>query len=311
MMSENTAFFSAIDRLAADFSALPWNFELDERTHEVISRWLGGADEEVMVCVFKGNRIDERFHRQDFFFFNFALRNSYEALSNGTDSRITVSEGDCYIGQPFSGYALKGERENGMVILGVLIRREVFFREYFSTLAQGGAMFRFFLDAERREFSDAALHFPLGKNNAAWRVLETMVVEYADRKDDTQKVLKPLALALCMLLARELRKIGSKSEKNVPLSEQIADYISGGNTTKLADVARHFGYHPNYISSLLRKETGKTFSELLLSARMEKAKLLLSGSTLSIEEIAAMLGYAGTSNFYKAYRAYYGKNPRG
>ena len=34
------------------------------------------------------------------------------------------------------------------------------------------------------------------------------------------------------------------------------------------------------------------------------------GTPLSIENIAAMLGYRDSSNFYKAFREYYGKSPR-
>lgn len=312
MLIEKT-FEKAIDKLAEDFPNLNWNFELDDRTHELISRWLGERDEDVMVCAFKGKRIDEKFHRQDFFFFNFAIKNSYEALSNGRDSRITVNEGDCYIGQPFSGYALKGKRKDDMIILGILIRKEVFFREYFSTLAKGGSMFSFFLDAERREFSDSAIHFPLKKNSSVWKLLEVMAIEYAFKKEDCQKVLKPLALSLCMLLSRRLYEIEMDSNKNnnpATLAEQITQYINEGKATKLIEVAKHFGYHPNYISSLLHDETGKTFSEILLSSRMEKAKLLLTGSTLTIEEIAEILGYSGTSNFYKAYKGYFGERPR-
>ena len=43
---------------------------------------------------------------------------------------------------------------------------------------------------------------------------------------------------------------------------------------------------------------------------MDRAVILLKGTTLSIEEIAAMLGYSNPSNFYKAFRAFYGKTPR-
>ncbi|MBR1703404.1 MAG: helix-turn-helix domain-containing protein [Lachnospiraceae bacterium] len=43
---------------------------------------------------------------------------------------------------------------------------------------------------------------------------------------------------------------------------------------------------------------------------MERAVLLLNNTTLSIEEIASMLGYSNNSNFYKAFREYYGMSPR-
>ena len=43
---------------------------------------------------------------------------------------------------------------------------------------------------------------------------------------------------------------------------------------------------------------------------MDRAVILIKGTTLSIEEISSMLGYSNTSNFYKAFREFYGKSPR-
>ena len=78
----------------------------------------------------------------------------------------------------------------------------------------------------------------------------------------------------------------------------------------LKDIAARFSYHPNYISALLHRELGKTFTEILLEQRMERAVILLKGTTLSIEEIALMLGYSNSSNFYKAFREYFHQSPR-
>ena len=69
-------------------------------------------------------------------------------------------------------------------------------------------------------------------------------------------------------------------------------------------------YHPNYISTLLHREVGKSFSEILLEQRMERAVCLLRGTNLPVEEIASMLGYSNSSNFYKAFRKYYHQSPR-
>ena len=40
------------------------------------------------------------------------------------------------------------------------------------------------------------------------------------------------------------------------------------------------------------------------------AASLLCGTRLPVEDVALMLGYANSSNFYKAFREYYGKSPR-
>ena len=83
----------------------------------------------------------------------------------------------------------------------------------------------------------------------------------------------------------------------------ITAYIETNcDTVSLRSAAAHFGYHPVYLSRLLSEKTGKTFSELLLSARMHRARLLLDRTDLSIEKVAAMLGYGNSSNFYKAFR---------
>ena len=43
---------------------------------------------------------------------------------------------------------------------------------------------------------------------------------------------------------------------------------------------------------------------------MSRAVILMKNTTLSNEEIAAMLGYSDQSNFYKAFREFYGVSPR-
>jgi len=43
---------------------------------------------------------------------------------------------------------------------------------------------------------------------------------------------------------------------------------------------------------------------------MNRAEILLSRTDFSIEVIASMLGYGNNSNFYKAYKKYYGHSPR-
>ena len=60
----------------------------------------------------------------------------------------------------------------------------------------------------------------------------------------------------------------------------------------------------------LKKETGKSFSRILLEKRMAHALVLLQGTALPIDMISAMLGYSNPSNFHKAFREYYGKAPR-
>ena len=304
----------AIDRLGRDWSHLNWefrDFQLEDGTPDKMSQWQGDPEEDIMIVAFKGRHISEPFHRQEFFFIDYAYHLDYNALSSKYNNLITVHEGDCYIGQPFSGYALKGDsRDVDIIMIGVHIKKEAFFREYLPALSMDADMFRFFLDPQTDKFSDEFIHLSFEKTSPVRSLLEMLVIEYADKTEDTQQILKPMVLALFMHIARRYHL-----EKPAPgaasLSENIIRYInSHPESVTLKDIAAHFSYHPNYISSLLHKELGKTFSEIVLEKRMDRAVILLKGTTLSIEEISSMLGYSNTSNFYKAFKEYYGETPR-
>ncbi len=304
----------AVNKLGHDWYNLNWefrDFDLEDGTPDKMSQWQGDPADDIMIVVFKGKHISEPFHRQDFFFIDYAYHLDYNALSSKFDNLITVREGDCYIGQPFSGYALRGDSpDDDIIMIGVHIKKEAFFREYLPALSMDSDMFRFFLDPQTDKFSDEFIHLSFEKTSPVRTLLEMMVVEYADKKEDTQLILKPMVLALFMHIARRYR-IEKHRVPASTLSEQIVQYInSHPESVTLKEIAGRFSYHPNYISSLLHKELGKTFSEIVLEKRMDRAVILLKGTDLSIEEISSMLGYSNTSNFYKAFREFYGKTPR-
>lgn len=201
---DQAALESAIDVLGKEFPALNWNFRPEPRggSNEQISQWLGDEKEEVMACLFKGKRIHERFHRQDFFFVNFAYRGSYRALSARSDNEITLQEGDCYIGQPYSGYALRGDSAGDIVIAGLLIRRETFFNEYLAPLSADPDLLRFFLAPQENRYSDEFIKLTIPENSPIWMLLDMIIIEYANHREDTQKVLKPMIFTVIMMLTR-------------------------------------------------------------------------------------------------------------
>lgn len=103
----------ALKKLAQNFHLLHWNFT-DASAYskqEPVQHWLGDKSEEVMINVFTGTKIQEPFHRHDFFFIHFAYNGDYQALSAHPDNCITIKEGDCYVGQPYSGYAVSHDSD--------------------------------------------------------------------------------------------------------------------------------------------------------------------------------------------------------
>ncbi|HCO71382.1 MAG TPA: AraC family transcriptional regulator, partial [Enterococcus sp.] len=75
-------------------------------------------------------------------------------------------------------------------------------------------------------------------------------------------------------------------------------------------IADLFGYHPNYISKLLKDHTGSSYQELVVAQKIKKAKYLLSYTDETIQNIAEEVGYHNLSFFYKKFYTQTQMTPR-
>ncbi|SCH54137.1 Bacillibactin transport regulator [uncultured Clostridium sp.] len=74
-------------------------------------------------------------------------------------------------------------------------------------------------------------------------------------------------------------------------------------------LTENFHFQPNYFNNLIKKQTGKTYSEYLVFLRVERAKLLLESSNLNVEEIMWLIGYRNKGFFYKKFAETTGLSP--
>ncbi|MGN0421605.1 MAG: helix-turn-helix transcriptional regulator [Lachnospiraceae bacterium] len=302
----------SISYLQEQYYNLDWSLHdvVVDEVKEKIIYWPGASNEDIIITVHKSKGASEVFHRHDYFYFNYAYKGNYDSLSEKYDHCVTIHENELYAGQPFAGHALCMHDNRETVIIGLLVQKHTFFKAFLPMISSNSQLFHFFLDPSTNRCSDTFLHFKVEDTAVMKALLEIMVIEYADKGEDTQEMLRPLSLSFLMQVARQYAR-QCKKEDVGRLSDRILQYISEHlDAVTLKDIASHFSYHPNYISALLHKELGKTFSEILLKQRMERAALLLKGTELSIEEIAEILGYSNSSNFYKAFREYYHQSPR-
>ena len=76
-----------------------------------------------------------------------------------------------------------------------------------------------------------------------------------------------------------------------------------------ASVADVFGIHERSLQALLRNETQLSFAAYLEKIRLEQSMTLLTGTNLSIAEIALQVGYSNDRSFRRAFKRHYDKTP--
>ncbi len=77
----------------------------------------------------------------------------------------------------------------------------------------------------------------------------------------------------------------------------------------LNGLAHTLSYSAVYTSNLLKKLTGKRFSELLQEKRCELSAKFLRETNMSIREVIIAVGYENESFFRKVFKNFYGVSP--
>lgn len=91
-------------------------------------------------------------------------------------------------------------------------------------------------------------------------------------------------------------------------AQQYVSHNIGSKIT-LEEVADMLHINSSYFSRLFKRETGYNFIQYVTTAKMERAKELLSRSNMSVEEVAARLGYENKSYFAKLFKKHIGGTP--
>jgi len=85
--------------------------------------------------------------------------------------------------------------------------------------------------------------------------------------------------------------------------------LHAGNKITADTLARVTGYTPYYLTRLFQKEIGMSFQEYLQNVRIEKAKLYLTTTDLSVQEIAERLAFSSRSHFSTVFTKAVGMSP--
>lgn len=99
------------------------------------------------------------------------------------------------------------------------------------------------------------------------------------------------------------------AEDSIP--RQMQAYIDSHlyGDLSLDALAARFGYAKIYLIRLFREECGQTPIQYVLHRRMEAACRMLTGTVMSIGEIAALLQYSSAQHFAAAFRKHTGVTP--
>lgn len=106
---------------------------------------------------------------------------------------------------------------------------------------------------------------------------------------------------------RDGKEIRASNEQVKKILGYIDENFTGD--ISLSFLSKKFNMSLGYLSALIKRETGKTYTDYIINKRLALAKELLKDATLSVEEIAYRVGYSDYFYFNKLFKKYVGITP--
>lgn len=111
-----------------------------------------------------------------------------------------------------------------------------------------------------------------------------------------------------------LKVIETADENALParMVEELDNYIRENVSDEISntEIGAIFGYHPFYVSRMLKDRKGMTLRQYIIAYRLKCAKRLLELSNKSAAEIAEECGFTDASYFAKTFKSAFGMTPK-
>jgi AraC-like DNA-binding protein len=131
------------------------------------------------------------------------------------------------------------------------------------------------------------------------------------RETDTLPELEKVLREMLTRTANQLRAIREQKQHYQLLGEMKA-YLEAhfaDPDLSLTSLSDRFNLHPNYLSRLFKEEFGEKFVDYVTKLRIARAKKLLEETDLSVQEVAASVGYNLPVSFIRVFKKHVGTTP--
>jgi YesN/AraC family two-component response regulator len=124
---------------------------------------------------------------------------------------------------------------------------------------------------------------------------------------------------LNLYLARALRAASAEvtlhhyegySERDFDFSLVIHYIQHNYRTVTLSSLAQAFHFSETYLSKLIHRKMGQSFTEVIRGLKMNHAMEYLTNTSMKISEIADAVGYDSVDHFSRTFRKVYGVRPQ-
>lgn len=246
--------------------------------------------------------IDFPAHRHDYIEMMYVCQGKIEHIINGES--LVINQGECLLLNTHSVHEIKQASVDDIAINFII--HPDFFENVGSGMSQNNPV-RIFLHnlIRSNESQGEYFHFKVSDIFEIQNLIENVIYSLVNHSSPNIIITQMSMNLLFMYFSENLLRIVKIKDKlyHELLVDAVIDYISTNyKSAELRIIAQMLNQSDSNLSRLIKKQTGKTYKELLMSIRFYKALELLETTVLSIDTIIESVGYENKSYFHRLFK---------
>ncbi|HHV09413.1 MAG TPA: helix-turn-helix domain-containing protein [Clostridiales bacterium] len=254
--------------------------------------------------------VDNVLHTHEFFEVEYVLKGS--CIHIVEKQEIPIREGDIVIIPPNVEH--KALPEDDGVTVNIKIRKRVFHNAFINLLSTDTELSTYLSRTLYSTAYRSSFTFHCGGDPSVKSIILSMYGQQLEQKPFFNYMLEGMTLTLFSCLMQNHSQNVEISNFVITSDDRMSKIIAYINenyrNVTLSSVAGKFYISEPYLSSIIKKETGSTFSSLLREIKIQKATMLLLTTNLNIDEVCERSGYQDTTQFIKTFKKYHGLSPK-
>ena len=223
--------------------------------------------------------------------------------------RITLTRGDVLLLNKHISHSIeRAERTD----IGVNVIMSDDFASAVAPELSGTVFSALFRENAKGDGAPTFLHFTTGGERKYENLVENLLLELTGEEPDHVIMEKTVSLLLCALSRLPSLYLGG----NLPRTQEekrvleILSYIKNNfRSASLSELGGRLYLSVPYLSKFIKAHIGKSFKELLVEERMDRARELIFDTDMPIGEIIRAVGYENESYFHREFKSRFGETP--
>lgn len=246
-------------------------------------------------------------HTHDYIEAVYMCRGETTHLINGKQIRLKQGE-LLFLGQGAIQEILPADE--GDIAVNLIIKPSFFDKTLEMLGSEETPIKQFLLRALFERENQGYLHFKVSGVLPIENLIENLIWTLLNNTPNKRNINQTTMGLLFMQLLNHTDKLSyerSEDEAVIQLFRYMEEHYKNGSLREAAALLHRDFY---WLSHEIKNRTGKTYTEHLQEKRLSQAAFLLKSTPLSVEEVAAAVGYENKSYFHRIFTKRFGTTPK-